>query len=91
MVLGLFEGRTDSAQPREPIYNLAHEFHNRFNNQFGGIDCRMLNLHAFDSPEHLRGCLKLTGGTAKLLMEFIQEKGLVDADFSWPVTANCSK
>lgn len=87
MVIGLFEGRTDSSQARDPIYNLAHEFHDRFKNQFGGIDCRMLNLHTFDSQEHLKGCLKLTGGTAKLLMEFIQEKGLVEDDFSWPVIA----
>lgn len=87
MVIGLFEGRTDSSQSRDPIYNLAHEFHDRFNNQFGGIDCRTLNLHTFDSQEHLKGCLKLTGGTAKLLMEFIEEKGLVKADFSWPVIA----
>ena len=79
MVIGLFKGRTDSSQSREPIYDLAHEFHDRFKNQFGAIDCRTLNLHAFDSQEHLKGCLKLTGGTAKLLMEFIQEKGLVYA------------
>lgn len=87
MVIGLFEGRTDSSQSRDPIYNLAHEFHDRFNNQFGGVDCRTLNLHAFDSPEHLKGCLKLTGGTAKLLMEFLEEKGLVDANSSLPVNA----
>ncbi|HBP64701.1 MAG TPA: hypothetical protein DD730_10585 [Desulfosporosinus sp.] len=88
MVLGLFEGRTDASQDRDPIYNLAHEFHDHFKNQFGGIDCRTLNVHAFDSQEHLKGCLKLTGGTAKLLMGFIQEKGLVDGNFSWPVIAN---
>jgi len=88
MVLGLFEGRTDSSQPRDPIYNLAREFHDRFKNKFGGIDCRALNPHDFDSPEHLKGCLKLTGGTAKLLMEFLQEKGAIDADFSWPVKAD---
>ena len=85
MVLGLYEGRTDSSQSREPIYKLANEFHDRFKNQFGGIDCRTLNLHPFDSQEHMKGCLKLTGGTAKLLMEFLQEKKLVDNDFSWPV------
>ncbi|HZK56585.1 MAG TPA: C-GCAxxG-C-C family (seleno)protein [Desulfosporosinus sp.] len=83
MVIGLFEGRTYSSQDREPIYNLAHEFHDRFNDQFGGINCRTLNLHAFDSQKHFSGCLEITRETAKLLMEFIQEKRLVDVDFAW--------
>ncbi|MGC7872553.1 C-GCAxxG-C-C family protein [Desulfosporosinus sp. SYSU MS00001] len=76
MVLGLYQGRINPQQDREPLYNLAHEFHDRFSDQFGGTCCRVLNPHDFDSPEHLRHCLKLTGGTAKLLMEFILEKKL---------------
>ncbi|WP_407314826.1 C-GCAxxG-C-C family (seleno)protein [Desulfosporosinus sp. SB140] len=58
----------DPKKDREPVYNLAHDFHDRFSNQFGGTCCRVLNPHDFDSSEHLRPCLKLTGGTAKLLM-----------------------
>jgi C_GCAxxG_C_C family probable redox protein len=85
MILGLLKGRTDPTQDRELMYDLAHDFHDRFLNAFGGTCCRTLNLHEFNSPEHLRGCLKLTGATAKLLMEFIQEKELVDAEFSWTV------
>jgi C_GCAxxG_C_C family probable redox protein len=77
MVLGLYQGRNNPTQDREPVYQLAHEFHDRFSNQFGGTCCRVLNPHEFDTPEHLRNCLKLTGGTAKLLMEFITEKELV--------------
>ena len=77
MILGLFKGRTDPEQTREPMYDLAHDFHDRFSSAFGATCCRVLNPHEFDSPEHLRCCLKLTGGTAKLLMEFIQEKELV--------------
>ena len=77
MILGLFKGRIDPKQDREPVYELAHDFHDRFSNQFGGTCCRALNPHEFDSPEHLRHCLKITGGTAKLLMEFILEKELV--------------
>lgn len=87
MVLGLFKGRFDSVMDREPAYNLAHEFHDRFEKAYGATCCRVLNLHPYDSPEHLRGCLKLTGGTAKLLMEFIQEKKLVADDFSIPPIA----
>ncbi len=76
MVLGMFEGRTGSEQDREPIYALAKEFHDRFKQENGATCCRVLNQHEFDSPEHLRRCLKLTGGTAKLLMDYIQEKDL---------------
>ncbi|WP_088186782.1 C-GCAxxG-C-C family (seleno)protein [Desulfosporosinus sp. FKA] len=80
MVLGLYQGRITHQQDREPLYNLAHEFHDRFSDQFGGTCCRVLNPHDFDSPEHLKHCLKLTGGTAKLLMEFILEKKLTLAE-----------
>ncbi|GAB6154256.1 C-GCAxxG-C-C family (seleno)protein [Desulfosporosinus burensis] len=77
MILGLFRGRNDPAQSREEVYELARGFHDRFTLEFGRTCCRNLNPHEFDSPEHLRRCLKLTGGTAKLLMEFIQDKKLI--------------
>lgn len=76
MILGLLKGRNDSMQSRKEVYELAHSFHDRFALEFGGTCCRSLNPHEFDSPEHLRKCLKLTGGTAKLLMEFIQDRKL---------------
>lgn len=76
MVLGLFKGRTCPEVNRDPCYEVAKEFHDRFKGEFGVTCCRVLNRFEFDSPEHLRCCLKLTGGTAKLLMEFIQEKAL---------------
>jgi len=88
MILGLLKGRIDAGVGREPAYDLTHDFHDRFVNVYGSTCCRTLNVHEFDSPEHLRGCLKLTGGTAKLLMEFIQEKKLVDAEFRWPIVQN---
>jgi len=84
MILGLYEGRVDPGQSRGPIYDLVHEFHDRFANEFGGTCCRGLNIHEFDSPEHLRRCLKITGGTAKLLMEFLQDKKLFDNGVTWP-------
>lgn len=75
-VLGLLAGRTDCQEDRLRAYKLAKEFHDRFEGNFGATCCRSLNPHPFDSPEHLRNCLKITGNTAKLLMEFLLEKGL---------------
>jgi C_GCAxxG_C_C family probable redox protein len=80
MVLGLLKGRLDSGQARDQIYSLAHDFHERFAKEFGATCCRTLNPYEFDSPEHLRNCLKLTGRTAKLLMEYLLEKELVEPD-----------
>lgn len=76
MVLGILKGRTSATEDREPTYELSKEFHDRFDSKFGATCCRVLNPYEFDSPEHLRNCLKITGGTAKLLMEFLQEKKL---------------
>jgi len=75
-VLGLINGRTSSEESREPAYDLGREFHDRFESGFGGTCCRSLNPHPFDSKEHLRHCIKITGNTARLLAEFLKEKGL---------------
>ncbi|HHY26266.1 MAG TPA: hypothetical protein GX523_05860 [Desulfitobacterium dehalogenans] len=77
MVLGILKGRTQTTESRDSAYQLSKEFHDRFESKFGAICCRALNPHVFDSPEHLRNCLKITGGTGKLLMEFLQEKNLL--------------
>lgn len=74
--LGLVKGRTDKADDREPAYLVARKFHDRFEEKFGGTCCRVLNTHPYDTPEHLRNCIKITGNTSKLLMEFLQEEGL---------------
>lgn len=76
MVLGLLKGRSDKDQDREPAYNLTREFHDRFEGKFGNTCCRSLNPYPFDTTEHLKNCLKITGNTGKLLMEFLVEKGL---------------
>lgn len=73
MVLGILKGRTQTTESRDVAYQLTKEFHDRFESKFGATCCRALNPHPFDSTEHLRNCLKITGGTAKLLMEFLQE------------------
>lgn len=77
MVIGLFKGRTSNQEDREPGYTAAREFHDRFEERFGGTCCRVLNPHPFDTPEHLKNCIKITGNTGKLLMEYLIQKGLV--------------
>lgn len=77
MTLGLLKGRTTSTQSREEAYELSSEFHRRFQERFGATCCRALNPHEFETREHLVNCVKITGNTAKLLMELLEEKGLV--------------
>ena len=76
MSLGLMKGRTTATQSREEAYALSQEFHDRFREKFGVTCCRALNPHPFETREHLVNCVKITGNTAKLLMEFMEEKGL---------------
>jgi len=78
MVLGILQGRTNKEQSRVPVYSAAEEFHRKFNEKFGGTCCRVLNPYQFETKEHLRNCLKLTGNTAELLNEYIEEKLLGD-------------
>lgn len=79
LALNTVKGRTSKEESRNPAYETAREFHDRFLQQFGSTCCRVLNEHPFDSKEHLKNCLKLTGNTGKLLMEFLLEKGLYKA------------
>ena len=82
MSLGLLKGRTDATQSREEAYALSEEFHRRFQEKFGATCCRALNPHPFETREHLVNCVKITGNTAKLLLEFIEEKRLADPSAS---------
>jgi len=77
MIIGLFKGRTSNQEDREISYQAAREFHDLFNDRFGGTCCRSLNSHPFDTPEHLKNCIKITGNTGKLLMEYLIQNGLV--------------
>ncbi|MCL6638815.1 MAG: C-GCAxxG-C-C family protein [Firmicutes bacterium] len=79
IIVSYFTGRPSCEQDREPAYTAAREFHDRFEERFGGTCCRVLNQHPFDTPEHLRNCIKITGNTGKLLMEYLLQKGLVKA------------
>ncbi len=77
MVLSLLQGRTDRNEKREPVYLTTEEFHRIFSDHFGATCCRVLNPHPFDTREHLRNCLKITGKTAELLMDYLKAKKLV--------------
>ena len=74
MALGLLNGRTDKSQSRNAVYECTGEFHRLFSEQFGGTCCRILNPYPFETKEHLRNCLKITGNTAQLLQQYIERR-----------------
>lgn len=75
--LNMVKGRTTNKSSRDEAYQLAKEFTEKFTDQYGVTCCRALNPHPFETKEHLVNCLKITGNTSKMLMEFLVEKGLV--------------
>lgn len=74
MIINLLKGRENNKGDRKPAYQSAKKFHDIFKDNFKSTCCRALNRHPFGSTEHGRTCLKITGNTAKLLMEFLQEQ-----------------
>lgn len=70
--MNLKVGRTSNQQSREEAYQCAQEFHERFRKAFGVTCCRALKTG------DRKDCLKITGNTGKLLMEYLQEKGLYE-------------
>lgn len=80
MIISYYTGRTSNQEDREVSYQAAREFHDLFAERFHGTCCRSLNPHTFDTPEHLRNCIKITGNTGKLLMEYLTQKGLAGQD-----------
>lgn len=78
MILNLLTGRTSKDEERKPAYDAVHKFHDIFKSNFNSTCCRVLNKNPFGSKEHLRTCLKITGTTAKLLAEFIEEENLLN-------------
>jgi len=77
LAIGLLKGRTGVDEDRYACYDLTNDFHDLFKECFGGTCCRTLNRYPFDSKERKRNCLKITGKTGKLLMEFLTTKELV--------------
>ena len=77
-ILGMLEGRTSNKESRLNAYKVSNEFHNKFRDKFSGTCCHVLSRgKEFGSKEHSTNCLKITGNTAKMLMEFIEEKDLI--------------
>ena len=77
-ILNMLTGRTSNQESRDDAYQYAKEFSDRFTEKFGATCCRVLNPYPFETKEHLTNCLKITGNTGKLLMEFIEENNLAD-------------
>ena len=73
--LNMLKGRTSNQVSRDEAYQLAREFTEKFTEKYGVTWCRVLNPHPFETREHLINCLKITGNTSKMLMEFLEEKG----------------
>jgi len=78
--LNMINGRTSNQLSRDEAYDLAKEFTDRFTEKYGATCCRVLNQYPFETKEHLVNCLKITGNTSKLMMEFLLEKGLYFPD-----------
>ena len=78
LVLGMLIGRDNLDEKLDSIYSLSGILHDRFDEKFGSTCCRVLNPGGdFESKDHLRRCLKITGGAAMMLAEFLQEYGLI--------------
>jgi len=75
--LNMIKGRTTNQVSRDEAYQLAKEFSEKFKEKYKVTCCRALNPHPFETREHLTNCLKITGNTSKMLMEFLDEKGLI--------------
>lgn len=76
--LGMITGRTSNKEERQSSYKISSEFHDCFNNKFGGTCCRVLSKGMeVGTRERLSNCLKITGNTSKMLVEFLEEKEVV--------------
>lgn len=78
-VLGCIKGRTDNdKEKRIDCYDHTKEFHDVFRKEFKATCCRVLNKgDDFESREHNINCLKITGKTGQLLMEYLLEKEII--------------
>jgi len=73
----MIKGRTTNQVSRDEAYQMAKDFTEKFTEKYGVTCCRALNPYQFETREHLTNCLKITGNTSKMLMEFLNEKGLL--------------
>ncbi len=77
VALNMLKGRTTNQTSRDEAYQLAKEFTDKFTEKYEVTCCRVLNPYPFETREHLTNCLKITGNTSKMLMEFLNEKELI--------------
>jgi C_GCAxxG_C_C family probable redox protein len=78
LVLGMLVGRDNLTDDLSRVYQLSGELHNRFKDKFGSTCCRVLNKEDYQSQDHFRRCLKITGGASMLLMQFLLENSLLN-------------
>lgn len=78
MVLAMLTGRDSPSDDLNRVYQLSGELHDRFKEKFGSTCCRILNKEDYQSQDHFRRCLKITGGAAMLLMHFLLEHSLLN-------------
>ena len=80
-VISLLTGRTENdMEQRDKCYDYAREFHDIFKAEYKTTCCRALNQFDFKSKEHRINCLKITGKSGKLLMDYLQEKELLEIE-----------
>lgn len=75
--LNMIKGRTTNEMSRDEAYRLAKEFTERFTEKYGATCCRVLNPHPFETREHMTNCLKITGNTSKMLMEYLDDQDFI--------------
>ena len=78
MVLGMLVGRDSPSDELNRVYQLSGELHDRFKEKFGSTCCRSLNKGDYQSQDHFRRCLKITGGGSMLLMQFLLDHSLLN-------------
>lgn len=78
MVLGMIAGRDSASEDLNRVYQFSGELHDRFKAKFGSTCCRSLNKGDYQSQDHFRRCLKITGGASMLLMQFLLEHSLLN-------------
>lgn len=78
LVLGMLVGRNSVTDDLNRVYHLSNELHDRFRDKFGSTCCRILNKEDYQSQDHFRRCLKITGGASMLLMQFLLENSLLN-------------
>jgi C_GCAxxG_C_C family probable redox protein len=73
IALGWLFGRTEPGADKQDVYALATEFRNGFLDAFGSTQCKSI-LDAFGKQENLLECKRMTGATAGILFEILEDE-----------------